>query len=367
MLTEWKEQIWWREPSSLYRCVSTDCHARRAALVPPTTNSARWQRNRQLVGMHGTAWVPELVWLIRESGLLVGFCREARITTNPSVPRLTVECLSSETSEGPASRPTRAVLAALSTFSNCWQHLVLDAAPTLGMALPLLRTGMQLNFLHDGLLDNPNIELPGLPQDVFAASIRLPQGPAIHVLNLTAIALVNNAAPLAYPRWSHWPFGSRSDGHRRWVAWCSRSSVGRRSMLPHDEGRLLVKLRSTLARLNLDLRSVSEERVASYHGAAGLIGIHGGALANMHVLSPGAVVVEINGLLDDDPRGPRTCFQRLALGLGLRHRFVWAQIFSDASHSVTFNHTQLDEVVVSAFIEAGQSYSFKGTVAESFR
>jgi hypothetical protein len=34
---------------------------------------------------------------------------------------------------------------------------------------------------------------------------------------------------------------------------------------------------------------------------------------------------------------------------------------------VTFNHTQLDEVVVSAFIEAGQSHSIKGTVTKSLR
>ena len=137
-----------------------------------------------------------------------------------------------------------------------------------------------------------------------------------------------------YPEVAYWPFrGDRgwSDaaaaddaetcGAAGWVAFLSRPAGGRRALA--DEDAVVAAVDAALGALGYSLRVVAARpRLASwYASAAGVIGVHGGALANVHALRPGAKVVEV---IDSEAAPtalePRWSFASLAFALGLDYR-----------------------------------------------
>ena len=61
--------------------------------------------------------------------------------------------------------------------------------------------------------------------------------------------------------------------------------------------------------------------------AAGLVGVHGGAFANMHALKPGAKVLEIIGEEAPTTLRPRWSYASLAHGLKLDYRAYYPEVW----------------------------------------
>ena len=298
-------------------------------------------------------------------------------------------------------------------LQGVWQHHILNAVPTLGMALPLLRAlgwhrgRRDMRFVHTGVLQHRNVHLPGAqwllngtatkrsgkPRRVaqlpftslnrtkhFAMAFVAPYHGFISTRHGDATrggddwpdAARRRLAPpevltpeIAMPRAAYWPFGTRARPNHRapFVAYISRQQVhsGRRRLA--NESAVLSELSTLFRELRIPFAAITEDAPSEqYRDACGVIGVHGGGLANIHVCAPGTVVIEIGPrpvaeaaalvgrsrgnryLFGDADERPRWCFAALSRGLGLRHYVYYATAFPRGyfnKGAITVNATHL--------------------------
>ena len=224
-----------------------------------------------------------------------------------------------------------------------WQHHVVNAAPHFALSLPLveqaLRSGEEttVTVLHTGMLHHPN---------VIAAFPRPPRVQELNLLDLRksgrfAFEFANFVIGFSvggphdwYTRGAYEPFASASrqllspariavpprQVHvRPVVAWLSRSSAAGSPRTVQNEASVATALRHALCTLGYDLRIVTSDAPAQARDFAsfrGVIGVHGGAFANVHACRPGTVVIEMQS---DQASSARWCYAALSSNLDLRY------------------------------------------------
>ena len=275
---------------------------------------------------------------------MLGFCFNATVRIGLPVsgdaPKPGITCQGHRSRHiGTAPAVSRWNIAAFSPTFGSWQHQVITAVPMLGMALAALGTrsmykrGRGARFWHNGLADLPShrLQMPSLPEalhwrhtDELTSS-----SPGRNELRLANFA-VAFPVPLglgslidSFPDFAYLPYARNRSAtgathgttrSRPFVAFVRRAADGPRHIV--DEAGVLSTLNRTLGRLGLQLHPVPHDSpppAPFFSAAAGVIGVHGGGLANLHACTPGTRVVEIV-----HPRGPR-CYAALGLGLGLRY------------------------------------------------
>ena len=150
----------------------------------------------------------------------------------------------------------------------------------------------------------------------------------------------------SYPQVAYWPFrgvrgweapadddrSAYGDAHlwptcgaRGWVAYLTRpvGTEGRSRMrnLANEE-EAVEALREALDELGY-----ASSHAVWFATAAGLVGVHGGAFANMHALKPGAKVLEIIGEEAPTTLRPRWSYASLAHGLKLDYRAYHPEVW----------------------------------------
>ena len=114
--------------------------------------------------------------------------------------------------------------------------------------------------------------------------------------------------------------GTPRDGRRRRVAFIARLPPRPRSL--HQHAQLIAELSHALSHLRIDIEVVNTTKPPSYYeDLDGLIGVHGGDLANCYWLSPGTPVIEIGR------KNPRLGLSMLCLGRQLHYRLYIASRF----------------------------------------
>jgi hypothetical protein len=88
-----------------------------------------------------------------------------------------------------------------------------------------------------------------------------------------------------------------------------------------DEALVVTALQGVFKRAGIPLRVAHDWPLAHFRHAVGLIGVHGGALANMVAMPPGSRVIEIVGRL-----GPR-CYASAAVALGHKYYAYFPRTF----------------------------------------
>ena len=103
------------------------------------------------------------------------------------------------------------------------------------------------------------------------------------------------------------------------VAWLTRGGVGARVL--RNESAVVATINATLAVLRLRLVVLDRPSPERLRSARGVIGVHGGALSNLHACAPGTVVVEVLGRTRRMGRvehtDPYWCFGGLSRGVQL--------------------------------------------------
>ena len=277
---------------------------------------------------------------------LVGYCRYATMVRPGSI-KCNRQIGPDEVWSPPPERHTPLTVCALAGSWVVWQHHVLNAAPMLGMSLPLLDAGYtNITVLHDGLLnDGANVELSQTLMRSFSSrssrnahaclARREWEGTreSVEHLVLAFPAPFDSYPPVAedsYPRFSYAPFLRAHDNHdvhpssnrrrheadQRFIAFLSRSWPG--------ESRGLRNYSSIATALRVAFKAegappfvvIDDEmniRPAYLSRAVAVIGVHGGAFSNIHACAAGTLVVEIV-----HRAGPR-CYASLSAGLGLEY------------------------------------------------
>lgn len=309
------------------------------------------------------------------SFVYLGLCGRARLRTGhggATSSVLSVQCIKEPTladgdddgGEGKKRSfrtPSRLVLGVFSGTHAIWQHQMTNGLPNLGMLMPLMHYAgvANVSLLHNGLLDTTanTIGHAVSPADCHGSPT------SWHLLRVgvdvrSGHEIQNLVLPIPMPRYMghedsypsfaySWTTGGRhkvgqgvhshglaqrhghadsttgNPGHRKnysnesgadeseFVALLLRPKSTSRSFV--DEALIVTALQGVFKRAGIPLRVAHDWPLAHFRHAVGLIGVHGGALANMVAMPPGSRVIEIVGRL-----GPRS-FASAALGLGHKY------------------------------------------------
>ena len=269
----------------------------------------------------------------------IGLCRSALIRWTRVRKRLPIRV---DCKRSASYRPSHAWhVAAFDWIANDWQHHVINAAPTLGMVGPVLRrlmvTDANVTVLHSGLLSHNNVRIRMPPPSVSLRYAHLYEQPSIPDRSfqlplsnfVMAFPMPENegvlpaltASPLSegdwYPRSSYWPLRPTpkvaDTSASNVVAFLSRNQSGTRRLA--NEREVVGRLHLTLRELGLRLLVVnSPVPVEFFSRLAGVVGVHGGAFANVHACRPGTRIIEIMS-----PTKPRWCYASLSIGADLAY------------------------------------------------
>jgi len=255
----------------------------------------------------------------------------------------------------PLERESTWHLVAFDWYSGHWQHHVVNAAPMLGMLGAVLHravaAAVNITLLHSGLLTSAHgqirLRAPPPSATVHHASLYNGTGAPDRALQrpltnlLMAIPMPENEGEFSigrprerysegdwYPRAAYWPFRSAkvaahaaAGAPRTRILFLSRAGARTRHLA--NETVVATALRRALLPLGLHLQLVSSTLPpAALAGVAGVVGVHGGAFANVHACATGATVLEIQSVAD-----PRWCYAALARGVGLRYVAYYARQF----------------------------------------
>lgn len=379
------------------------------------TASPCWERSdTAFVLSDGFTFNPQWLWRLGEDGgsdLAVrgGHCARCSVATGPS-PRRTayigfcrqmlrngssdMRCLAEGSSSPPRLEDGAdwqvGALVLHGFGQKLWQHHVLDSMPILGMALPLLRAlGQRATLVHSGALELRNV-LASVPsrKTIYIATkysgyvhVNFAMAFTVDARSAEAAGPSDDRVPglpwdqiqhrgLTHPSWSYWPYRLASQAapaaatqptSEPYVAWLTRGEVGARgTRWLVNESSVLRRLNATLRRVGVRFDVLSRPSPSLLRGACGVVGIHGGALANIHACAPGTRVIEIIGEVQTLPnRGgskplysdPYWCYAGLARGVGLDYyayyplrfplelssRFPWRQrVIVDEAHLAAF-------------------------------
>ena len=282
--------------------------------------------------------------------VLIGFCERAVILLGQLQG---VRCIGSGIAEPPPPSHGRLVVGAfvMHKWYQGWQHHVIDASVRFDLALPLLQAGYRVWWLHGGMLDNDMVSLRCLvpkqcalrfvekrveysnfayayltPESLKASRPLLPSGQPF-------------LSPIGAEHWSP----AAGEGFRAARASCLRPSAAAPNQprvvafltRPWNMSRHLVndtalaaQLRVLLAEAGIAVHVIdtgkrSNPRSLSYYaGLYGLVGVHGGAMINAHVLPTDARVLEIV----DGGQAHRS-FARILVAMGHVYRAYAAEYF----------------------------------------
>ena len=213
----------------------------------------------------------------------------------------------------------------------------INAVPSLALSLPLisraLRAGGAVSLLHTGALGHPHVlaQLPQPSPRLRHVDLRESKGRGF-VLRFPhfLFGFGLNGTEDWYPAPAYRPFLLASSSlpappRRDVVAWLSRPTAAGATRVLAGERQVVAALRTALASVRLRLQVVSSEAPLApreFASLRGVVGVHGGAFANVHACRPGALVVEIQG-----QASARWCYAGLSVGLGLDYRAYFARRF----------------------------------------
>jgi len=342
----------------------------------------------------------------------IGYCAEA------VVDRLFNITCSSHTDKPPPKQPGPlrvAVFPQTPSLSRSFAHHVLDAAAMIGLAAPLAQAGYSITWVQTGILDQPNVWLrppnwltltdhvtlhPGRPIHDFALAMAVPSPPACSQPAFSGFSskpgtrqpepqrmwlpLSAYAIPFAgrYNRPQTEGVPRRCDSTYAGACEKQRGHPQRRHRLPYggafgllarkgarhlENGETVATaLRPLLAERNFTLNVLDPKShtPSVFASLSGVIGVHGGAFANVHACLPHTIVIEITGDLM-----PRT-YSNIAVALGMHYfayvaerfpRSLWSLHSADHMGAVQVDPKQFAQFVAAAIdsvAEGGCQKSF---------
>lgn len=338
----------WVAPSAAQRCRSEQNQQQTSCLVHTSEISA------------GQTW--------RQIGL-IGFCYSASVDDFG-------ELRCNATSRGPPDvNDANLGTWRIAAFDNnpytqfLWQRYFVSALPNLGLALPLLRAlgwrrpggggaRRKIELLHHGLFERGptrNLGSRVFTGDAACKPSRIKMLPG-HKLSERSPVLQNFvlAMPMAaerrhppsivsdsYPAHAYWPFIPEQQPAPRPPAAVSSRRRNRLAEPPlvvfltrmHERSRVLLHEERIVRRVGHLLTSRDyrfavvgtparpREPAAFYANVRGVIGVHGGAFANLHACPPGARIVEVIGYSPSGggSSGIRLGYASTSRGIGHRH------------------------------------------------
>lgn len=309
--------------------------------APPFKPDFIWMLQGEAASvMHGghdaKDWVP---WATRSFAYIL-FCHQA--TVQLGFPAR-VECNNTRSSlrtpPPTAGAAEQWHVAAFSGHFTAWQHLLINGAPMFGMGLALVGAGHRTTFIDHvtkngaGTLDLPLVRRSSPELPFFTKALRSGEKATFTnfaigaALPFTAESCEHVQLPFqcmddSYPRFaydaafSRRPNWGRLSSRVRVAAFLSRSTNGPRHLSSSTNLKIVRGLRELLP---MPLEVVSDVRPSEWFAAnvSLVLGVHGGAFANVHALPPGASVVEIV-----HPDGPR-CYAAMSFGRRLRYFAYW--------------------------------------------
>ena len=336
-----------------------------------------WESNKLVFDVHGLPFNPQQIWrrpvsdaeaasiglrggqcpscvaanISLPTAAAIGYCPLARIEFTRSKKFMPVRIFCPEDDSAPppvdGSQPTVHWHAgAFDKLPYEWQHHVLNAAPHLGLALPLLNVVLgsgnaspAVTVVHTGMLDHPNV-LADFPRPPRVQTVNLldyrKSGRFSFEFRHFVLGFSVGGPHDWYTREAYVPFLTASRkllpppaaaAARPVVAWLSRASGPGSTRVLQDEANVATAVRRVLCTLGYELRIVRSGAPVGIHQFAqmrGAIGVHGGAFANVHACQPGSVVIEMQSHL---PSSARWCYAALSTMLRLRYHAYFPSRF----------------------------------------
>ena len=311
--------------------------------IQPTAHLAALQSSRihQLRG-HCISCIAANISL--PSSAVIGYCPLAHIefTRSKKFMPVRIFCPSVDATPPPLDGRSSATahwnVGAFDKLPYDWQHHVVNAAPHLALGLPVVNLALRsgggsVSILHTGMLHHPSIVAdfprpPRVPEvnlldfrqsgrfsfafhhfvlgfavgglhDWYPREAYAPFSAASHAL---ASSAASSAAPPSFASSSSStltdPFAAANHRpHRRpMVAWLSRPSGLGAARALQGETEAATAARRVLCDLGYEMRIVRADAPlisSEFAHFRGVIGVHGGAFANVHACRPGAVVIEM--------------------------------------------------------------------------